>query len=171
MFTINENCLNRNNCDKLYEPNFYNYKGLYKLNNFDNNLKSTDIVDNFYICSYRINNEHLYPFLDFLFKNDLNTNMISFPCLKLDGKTFLSIIQQVSKIQILLQTIFSSIELDEKYEYKGFYYYNNNIYLFFDFTNCKLKINTVYKKSNIWPVLVDEIINKKMYVILKLIQI
>ena len=70
MFTINENCLNRNNCDKLYEPNFYNYKGLYKLNNFDNNLKSTDIVDNFYICSYRINNEHLYPFLDFLF--DLN---------------------------------------------------------------------------------------------------
>jgi hypothetical protein len=50
---------------------------------------------------------------------------------------------------------------NDKYEYKGFYYYKNNIYLFFDFTNCKLIINNVYKNSIIWPVLTDEIINIK----------
>ena len=150
MFSINENCLNQ-------IKNMYEYKGLYKLEkNFDNILNSNKI-DNFYICSYRVNNNNLYPFLDFLLKNDLNTNMLSFPSLNPEGSSS----SIISKITNLLFLIYSNIELDDKYEYKGSYYYNNNIYLFFDFTNCKLNINSIYKKSNIWAALVDEIINKK----------
>lgn len=158
MFLINENCLTQS--EIILGPKFYYYKGLDKLNTFDESLNLNDIV-NFYICSYRINNEHLYPFLDFLLQKDLINNMLSFPLLKLIGSSLLSKIQNLQKTQYLIHSTFSSIDLDDKYEYKGFYYYKNNIYLFFDFTNCKLNINTIYKNSSIWPVLVDEIINTK----------
>ena len=162
MFSIKENCLNQP--ENIYEPvekNIYYYKGLNKLNNFDDSLKIIDRINNYYVCSYRINNEHLYPFLEFLLHKDLNTNMLSFPALNLDGITILSKIQNLSKIQYLIETIFSSIDLNEKYDYNGYYYSKNNMYLFFDFTNCKSEINTIYKNSQIWPVLVDEIINTK----------
>jgi hypothetical protein len=66
MFTINENCLNSNKCD---ESNFYKYTGLDKLYKLDDTLKSNSKIDNFYICGYRVNNNELYPFLDFLLKN------------------------------------------------------------------------------------------------------
>jgi hypothetical protein len=67
----------------------------------------------------------------------------------------------ISKIKLKLSSLFYNIISDKKYEFKGFYYYKNNIYLFFDFSNCKLIINSIYKTSIIWPVLTDEIINKK----------
>jgi len=154
MFSINENCLDQQS--DIYEPvekNFYYYKGLDKLNIFDDSLKSNETINNFYVCSYRINNEYLYPFLEFLLHKDLNTNMLTLPSLNLDRMT------NLSKIKNLIQIIFSGIDLDETYEYNGCYYYKNNMYLFFNFTNCKISINTIYKNSKIWPVLVDEIIN------------
>ena len=91
MFSINEKCLNQ-------IKNMYEYKGLYKLEkNFDNILNSNKI-DNFYICSYRVNNNNLYPFLDFLLKNDLNTNMLTFPSLKPEGSSS-SIISKITNIE------------------------------------------------------------------------
>ena len=66
MFSINKKCLN--DSENIYDPvdpNFYYYKGLDKLeNNFDNILKSNTIIDNYYICGYRVNNDNLYPFLN-----------------------------------------------------------------------------------------------------------
>ena len=71
MFSINEKCLNKP--ENIYEPNIYYYKGLDKLENnsakFENILKSTGIT-NFYICGYKINNNELYPFLNFLFEKN-----------------------------------------------------------------------------------------------------
>lgn len=153
MFTINEKYLNQN---------FYNYSGLDKLdklNKFDDSLKSNSKIDNFYICGYRVNNNELYPFLDFLLKND--TNQLLFPSLKLNGTSLLSKMQNLSNIKSLLNLALYNVIHDEKYEYKGIYHYKNNIYLFFDFTNCKLIINNTHKNSIIWSVLADEIINKK----------
>ena len=140
------------------EPNYYYYKGLDKLEyNFDNILKSNKI-NNFYICGYKINNEYIYPFIEFLFNNDPIDDTLSLPFLnKFEGSSSTII----SKIISLMYLIFSNIELDDKYEYKGSFYYKNNLYLFFNFTECKLHINSVYKKSQIWAVLVDEIINIK----------
>jgi hypothetical protein len=158
MFSINEKCLNKT--ENMYEPNIYYYKGLDKLENncekFHYILKSFEIK-NFYICGYKINNNELYPFLNFLFKNDQDNNMLSFPCVKMEG-SYQTIIDKIKK---LLYSIFFNIELDDKYEYNGYYYYENNIYLFFDFTNCKICVNNTYKKSVIWSALVDEIINIK----------
>ena len=158
MFSINEKCLNKP--ENIYEPNIYYYKGLDKLENnsakFENILKSTGIT-NFYICGYKINNNELYPFLNFLFENDQYNNILSFPSVKMEG-SYQTIIDKISN---LLYSIFLNIEIDDKYEYNGYYYYENSIYLFFDFTNCKICINNTYKKSVIWSALVDEIINIK----------
>ena len=53
----------------------------------------------------------------------------------------------IDKIKKLLYSVFLNIDLDDKYEYNGYYYYENNIYLFFDLTNCKISINNTYKKN------------------------
>ena len=52
MFTINENCLNKNESD---DEIFYKYAGLDKLVKLDNNLNLINIKK-IYICGYRINN-------------------------------------------------------------------------------------------------------------------
>ena len=46
-------------------------------------------------------------------------------------------------------------------EFNGYYEYNNNLYLFFDISNCKENINSIYKNNNLWLSLVDEIVNQK----------
>ena len=50
MFSIKENCLNQP--ENIYEPvekNIYYYKGLNKLNNFDDSLKIIDRINNYYV--------------------------------------------------------------------------------------------------------------------------
>jgi hypothetical protein len=152
MFTINENCLNKNESD---DPIFYKYAGLDKLVKLDNNLNLNNIKK-IYICGYRINDSGMYPFLNFLLKNDFDSRELLFPCIESNEITS----DIISKIMKRMNSIFYNIILDNNYKYKGSYYYKNNIYLFFDFTNCKLIINNIHKNSIIWPVLVDEIINK-----------
>jgi hypothetical protein len=125
--------------------------------NIDNILKYNNKIKNIFICGYRINNTELFPFLNFLLKNDIETKELVFPSLS-SNELSSDIISSITK---KISSLFYNIVSNDKYEYKGFYYYKNNIYLFFDFTNCKLIINNVYKNSIIWPVLTDEIINIK----------
>ena len=157
MFTINERCLNKNEYDESVDSKFYKYSGLTKLEKIDNILKSNIKIEKFYICGYKVNNNDLYPFLNFLLKNDFETKQLVFPFF--DTNDLSSDI--ISKLSNKINSLFYNIITDNKYEFKGYYYYKNNIYLFIDFTNCKLIINNIHKNSIIWSVLVDEIINKK----------
>ena len=152
------------NC--IYEPEtpkIYNYAGLDKLEyNFDNILKSGVRIENVYICGYKINDKYLYPFLEFMLKRDYNKNILSFPSLKSEGSS----LNIISKVKSLMYLIYNDVELDDKYEYKGSFYNKNNIYLFIDFTDCKLNINNsinnynnINQRPTIFPALVDEIIN------------
>ena len=120
-------------------------------------LKSKIEIKKIYICGYRVNNNELYPFLDFLLKNDFESKQLGFPFVEPSEVS----LDNISKITKNMNSIFYNITRDNKYEYKGLYYYKNNIYLFFDFTNCKLVINNTHKNSIIWSVLLDEIINKR----------
>ena len=45
-------------------------------------------------------------------------------------------------------------------EYNGAMYYNENIYLFFDLSKCKIQIDFLFKTSKIWLCLMDEIVNE-----------
>lgn len=157
MFIINENCLDKKQTTSD-EPKPYIYNGLNKLEkNIDNILKTNNEIGKFYICGYRINDSNLYPFLNFLLKNDFESGQLILPFYK--PNTIPNDI--ISKIKNSLNSIFYNIIVDNKYEFKGSYYYENDVYLFFDFTNCKLIINNIHKNSIIWPTLIDEIINKK----------
>lgn len=158
MFTLNEKCLNESVCDISVKTKFYYYKGLDNLEkNINNILKYNNKIKNIFICGYRVNNTELFPFLNFLFKNDIETKELVFPSLS-SNELSSDIISSIAK---KIPSLFYNIVTDDKYEYKGFYYYENNIYLFFDFTNCKLIIINVYRNSIIWSVLTDEIINIK----------
>lgn len=158
MFTINENCLKQNQYVESIETTLYCYIGLDNLDKtIDNILKYNDKIKKIFICSYIVNNSDLYPFLNFLLKNDFETNELIFPSL-ISNDISLDIISKISK---KMKSLFYNTLSDDKFEYKGFYYYKNNIYLFFDFTNCKLIINNTYKNSIIWSILIDEIINTK----------
>lgn len=154
MFTINENCLNQNEYD---ETKFYKYSGLDKLEKINNIVKSNIKIEKFYICGYKVNNNDLYPFLNFLLRNDFETKQLAFPFFESNELSS----DIISKLLNKLNSLFYNIITDNKYQLKGYYYYKNNIYLFIDFTNCKLIINNTHKNSIIWSVLVDEIINKK----------
>ena len=159
MFTINENCLDKNNSitDKSQINNLYNYSGLKKLKEIDNILKTNIKIEKICICAYKLNNTNLYPFLNFLLKNDCENNELVF----IEYNSNILSPNIIEKTYEFLKSIFNNMLLDNNFEYKGYHYYNNNIYLFFDFTNCKLRVNNIYRKSIIWPTLVDEIINKK----------
>lgn len=164
MFTINENCLDKtititdnSLTNKSQINNLYNYSGLKKLKEIDNILKTNIKIEKICICAYKINNTKLYPFLNFLLKNDYVNNELIFP--EYNSNTLS--IDIIEKTYEYLKSFLNNIILDNNFEYKGYHYYKNNIYLFFDFTNCKLQANNIYKKSIIWPALIDEIINKK----------
>lgn len=141
------------------DPNFFYYKGLDNLNyNFDNIIGANNSINDINICGYKINNLYAYPFIEFLLKKDIFQDCLTFPFLnKVEGNSN----DIILKINSLMKFVYPNIELDDKYEYKGYFYYKNNLYLFYDFTNCEININCVYKNSHIWSVLVDEIINLK----------
>jgi len=160
MFVLNENFLNKKQIidNEIKDSKTYIYSGLNKLEkNIDNILNVNNVIEKFYICGYRINDTELYPFLNFLLKNDIETEELILPFYKPDVISS----DIITKIKKSLNSIFYNVIADNKYDFKGYYYYENNIYLFFDFTNCKLIINNIYKKSIIWSTLIDEIINKK----------
>ena len=52
--------------------------------------------------------------------------------------------------------------------FNGFYIFENNLYLFFDITNCDIKINDTYSNSTNWFSIIDEIVNHKKICNLKI---
>ena len=46
-------------------------------------------------------------------------------------------------------------------EFNGFYETNNNLYLFFDISNCSAQIYDTYSNNKLWLALLDEILNHK----------
>jgi hypothetical protein len=154
MFSINEKYFNKSS-----NQNIYQYKGLEKLN-YDINIKS----QNFFICMYQINNSELYPFLEFILNN--NDDCLSLIKLSTNLKNTENIIdyalQFINNLLNLNNKLNNKLNNDKSIkqnEYKGCLYYKNNTYLFFDITNHKIQIKHIYKKSPLWFVLIDEIIN------------
>jgi hypothetical protein len=149
MFSVNKKYLSE--VYEPVEPNSYKYSGLNNLNH-EININS----HNFFICIYQVNNSYLYPFLQFLFIQN-NNNYLVFPKLNLLYKLY----NTNSVIDYAYQFINTITENTENNEYKGSLFYENNSYLFFDVTACVVNINCIYKNSNIWFALIDEIINEK----------
>jgi hypothetical protein len=142
------------------DPIFYKYKGVdFLTSELDNDKMS---YDNIYICSYDVNVEGKYPFLRFLLSKPSFNASVSFPQLYLlQNLTSIELIEyaKIYLCGLLMLTDFESF--NKATEFKGYFEFNNDLFIFFDVTACILKINDIYKTNNIWLTLVDEIVNYK----------
>lgn len=154
--------------NKDYSPQeemYYNYpfknflvKDLNQLVNPNNNC--SQII----LCVYTINTSGKYPFIQYLLSNN-GFGLLGLPVLPVFttfnkdtlvgySKVFLSGILQVENFE----------EFNETIEFDGFYdydYYNDNMYLFFNVTKCKLNIDETYSSNLSRFALIDEIMNKR----------
>jgi len=147
------------------KPNFYNYisKGLDKdvngvLNN--NNMNKVDI-NKIIICAYQVNNEGVFPFLQFLLADD---NNLTFPCIPVNSfnETSTKEIIQIVKLLLYSLTLTESLEsFTEKSVFDGFGLIQNKLCIFMDLTANKLNLNDIYIGSPCRFVLIDEIVNLK----------
>lgn len=141
----------------LIKPNYY-FKGETCLNNhFNNDVK---MYNNVYICPYNVNNNGKYPFLRFILNN---CNKLLFFYKIVIFKNFYSkeLIYYAQHLLFTLLMIDDFDEFSKEIFFKGFYEYNNNLYLFFDLSICNFKLNDIYLSNTIWLCLLDEIVNHK----------
>jgi hypothetical protein len=77
----------------------------------------------------------------------------------MDSENLISLCQ--TYLFALLTT--ENIEINKENDFKGFFYYDSNLYLFIDFTACELNINDIYKRSNIWTIISTEIYQSTIF--------
>ena len=140
-------------------PKFYNYKGKF-LFNYDF-TQSVTSYKNINICAYNINTNGKYPFQQFILSKSIN-DTIEFPSVIV--YTDFNSVELINYTKVCLFGLLS-IDDFEKFndlvDFNGYYEYNNNLYLFFDITNCKENITSTNKNNNLWLSLIDEIVNHK----------
>ena len=141
------------------KPNYYNYKAKNKmLLYFSDDISS---FKNVHLCAYKVNNSTNTPFLNFLLHKQKGDDTIRLPVVPI-FKHFESSSELVnySKICLFGLCLLDNFEeFTESLEFNGFYIFDNNLYLFFDITNCEIKINDIYNNSPLWFAIIDEIVN------------
>lgn len=142
------------------EPIYYNYKAKEFL--LAELPQDSICYDNIYICSYDVNTEGKYPFLRFLLtKTQFGAHLVLPQVILFENVDTPELIHHTKGyLAGLLKS--TNIELFcELLEFDGFMEYNNNLYLFFNLTKCKVEVNDIYRNSRLWLTLVDEIANYK----------
>jgi hypothetical protein len=149
-----ENCKNNNSM-------YYNYAIKNILIKDKNMLNEIGEYLQIYLCIYRINTSGKVPFLEYLLSNN-GYNLLTLPNLQVFNVFNKDNIISYSKIFLsgLLQ-VENFEELNKNIDIDGFYEYNENLYIFFDITNCDFNINDTYLSSPVRFALIDEIINHK----------
>jgi len=125
-------------------------------NNLEDYIKNSRPLKKINICPYQINNSGLKPFLQFFLRKNNNKKLDFISCEWLYD--YNSIINKCYKI---LEVLFLSYMKISCYEYKGFIEDDNQLYIFFDCSNSKIGVHSLHKNSEIWLVLIDEIMNSK----------
>jgi hypothetical protein len=140
-------------------PNYYNYKA--KRNLQIELSEDLNTYNKIYICAYQVNNEAKYPFQRFLLVNDIFSDTLAFPQVKIFKGLSSENMINFAKVNLatLLQDNFE--KFDEKLEFNGYFANNDNdLYLIFDITKCNVQINDIEKNMNtVWLALLDEILN------------
>lgn len=145
----------------MVESKYYNYKINQILTSDENSLSSLEKYSSIHLCVYSINIAGKIPFLQFLLTNN-GYEILTLP--KLQVYTLFNIERLIPYSKVYLSGILQIINFEEfsnTIEFKGFYEYNNNLYLFFDISKCFINIDETYFRSQSRFGLVDEIINHK----------
>jgi hypothetical protein len=142
------------------EPNYYNYNAKNKLlMYFSNDVTSFNKV---YLFSYKVNNKCKKPFLNILLNKKKESEILNLPDISILKNFDISELINYSKIHLF--SLFMLNDLNnfiEKIIFNGFYIFDNNLYLFFDITECQINVNDIYSNNSTWFAIIDEILNYK----------
>lgn len=143
------------------EPNYYSFKGVNNLyQNYDEYLETHHniLLEKVNLCPYHVLNDGKYPFLQFLLVNEFN--QLTF--ISLENSKYIDnskLINLSNKYLYNFLNLTNTLVYEQNIDYKGFYISNNEMFVFFDLTNCKIVLNDVYRENTLWFALIDEIIN------------
>ena len=141
----------------------YNYKINHLLNDNIDIILESNSYNKIYICCYQVINKSgtVCPFLQYYLINDVLNEKLVFPNLNLVNINLNNnkLIEIAKEYMFLLLNNYNNFNDDM--EYSGAMYYNNDIYLIFDLSKCKIQIDFLIKNSKIWLCLLHEIVNQK----------
>ena len=142
------------------EPNFYSYNAINKLQLNIDDLLDINQMYKVHICTFEINNDYKYPFLKYLLCKHKTSNKCYLPSFSITGDMSEDIILKATN---LTKTILDNIsQTADTVIFNGFKVLYNNIYIFFDCTQCKIKQpELLWNVNNTWFVIIDEIVNTK----------
>lgn len=145
----------------MVESKYYNYGVKHILTKDIDAIKTPDQYVTIILCVYLINSNGKTPFLQYLLVNNGYDTLTlpKLPVYALFNKdsiipysgVYLSGILQTDKFE----------EFSNNMAFDGFYEYNDDLYLFFDITNCKINIDETYLSGHVRFGLIDEIVNHK----------
>ena len=145
------------------EPNFYNYTAKECLINDIDNYLETNTFNQIKIVAYEVNNDGIYPFLQFLLLQDTFSSTLTLPFIPINYNSSSS-----EQIINMAKVLFIGLNLTDNYEsfvknivFDGFYEYNGEMFLFVDLTNIKIVLNDIYYDTLVRFALIDEILNQK----------
>lgn len=141
------------------EPTFYNYIAKEKLlSELPNTLRNYSVVN---ILAYEIDNQGKIPFMKFILTKTLDEKLI-LPIISIFRELNTEEFVSYTKFCLYGLLLHNDFEVfNRTIEFNGFYEYDGKLYIFFDITKCIIKLNNTYRSSNIWFVLLDEIVNHK----------
>jgi len=159
------------------DDKFFSYDALNllrdDLDNMTSIISDNINIDKVILVPFKINFNCINPFNTILLTNNF-TDVLSFPSIDINyhnGESNNST-KILSMINCYLYSIFlsngnsgiSNYGFDsfiKLLEFKGFYVYENNVYVFVDLTKLEINTNIVNRNSLYWFALLDEIVNKQ----------
>jgi len=139
----------------------YVYPGLKHLSNANiesvaNNFEDVTINT----CVYQINRSGPIPFLQFVLRkydktHNENADLLSFPSFKYKSDDYI-----MDMCDLIENVISFTYRINpNNCEYKGFINIRNNFYVFYELDNNSIGPHDLYRRNDLWLVIIDEILN------------
>jgi hypothetical protein len=153
-----KNAINKGEKENKISSKEFVYSGLNLLNsdNLDECANEFNEV-NINCCTFQINTTGQQPFLQFVLRKQTKPDLLTFPSFK--RKTHESVLDMCDLIQ---EVVCASYCLKpNNYEYKGFINDGSTFYIFYELNKNSIDVHDLCRRSDLWLVLMDEIINHK----------
>ena len=143
-------------------PPTYVYPGLHLLQQDDlESYTSKYDTGTIHLCGYYVNKTRKTPFLEFIMrkydKNHEKKDALSFTKYNYTKNYPITIYSN-----FILESISKAYKInDGMYEYKGFIQKDNQFYVFYDFSDCSIKVQDLNRDTNLWLITMDEIMNHR----------
>lgn len=155
---MNDDLTNTGIVNDNKSKNTYKYNAIQHLNISIDDTKNYHTV---FVCAYKIIDDGMQPFIQYLLHKNSKTDILDFP-----NFIYTSPEHSINYSTLLLNKYLFKYNAESNTYFSNCIYngsadYLNNLYLFFDITNCKVNIYDVYSDNKIWFAIMDEMVNHK----------